>query len=231
MPAPRAALLAVCLTATAARAEGFVSAIEPISASARQAMMDVSWKPGCPVAIDDLVALRLSYVGFDGGSHAGTMVVHRKLAEETVAIFRELFEARFAIARMEPYETFAIGAYAAANDTVGFYCRPDQGHPDRFGMHSYGFAIDINPLDNPYLDAKEGWWPAGSASNAERARTAPGLLTTQSPAFDIFTRHGWLWGGLERDAPDYMHFQKATFGAHPNPAEAIYSVTGLTYQK
>lgn len=64
-------------------------------------------------------------------------------------IFRELYEIRFPIAEMKPYEAYEVGEYAAHNDTVGFYCRPTQDKPTVFSIHSYGLAVDINPLINP----------------------------------------------------------------------------------
>ena len=135
-----------------------------------------SWHEGCPVPLDDLVSIRLDYVGFDDAVHDGVLVVHRKLAKETVEIFGELFAAEFKIERMQPYEDFPVGEYAASNDTVGFYCRPAQDDPKDFSSHAYGISVDINPLTNPYRDPK-GWWPAGS--NGERNRSAPGLLTAE----------------------------------------------------
>ncbi len=207
----------------------FHAHVAPISSAAWGRMQGVAWTSGCPVGMKDLASLQLTYWGFDGQPHPGTLVVHRQLAAETVAIFRELFAAHFAIARMQPYESFDTGGYAEADDTVGFYCRPDQGDPSKFGMHSFGYAIDLNPRENPYFDRKQGWWPPGSPANTDRDREAPGLITTRSAAFTIFTRHGWLWGGLFRDEPDYMHFEKATVGAHPNPADAPYQVEALRY--
>jgi hypothetical protein len=228
---PACAALLLCLSTAHAATPRFDAAIGPIPPEVRAKMEGVSWKPGCPVGPDDLASIRLTYWGFDNVPHSGVLVVHRDLAAETVAIFRELFQARFAIARMEPYEDFDVGKYAEANDTVGFYCRPDQGDPTKLGMHSYGYAIDINPLTNPYRDAMEGWWPLGSADNASRDRDTPGIVATHGAAFAIFTRHGWLWGGLYRDDPDYMHFEKGTIGAHPDPRDAPYAITGLRYQR
>ncbi len=227
-----AAALACLAVMPHAQAAGprFQSSIGPVSAEARARMQGVSLSPGCPVGPDELSAIQLSYWGLDDAPHKGVLVVHRNLASQTAAIFRELFVARFPIARMQPYEDFAVGKYAEANDTVGFYCRPDQGNPSQFGMHSYGYAIDINPLLNPYQDAKEGWWPPGSADNSSRDRDAPGVITVRSKAFAIFTRYGWLWGGLSSHGADYMHFEKATFGGHQDPRTAPYTVTGLRYR-
>ncbi len=233
----RAARIAVALAwllipppAHAAEAR-FAAMIGPVPDAARARMEGVSWKPGCPVGPDELASIRLTYWGLDNAPHEGVLVIHRSLAAETVAIFRALFAAHFAIARMQPYEDFAVGQYAAANDTVGFYCRPDQGDPTRFGMHSYGYAIDINPMFNPYQDAKEGWWPPGSAAHSARDRGTPGTITPDGKAFAIFTSRGWVWGGLFTDGADYMHFEKATLGGHHDPRTAPYTVTGLRYRR
>jgi hypothetical protein len=225
-----AAMLCVAMAPQVRAAVLFEASIGPVPDAARAKMQGVSLSPGCPVGPDELASIRLSYWGFDGGPHSGVLVVHRNLAAETVAIFRALFAAHFAIQRMQPYEDFAVGQYAENNDTVGFYCRPDQGDPTQFGMHSYGYAIDVNPMLNPYADAKEGWWPPGSAGNSSRERDAPGVITVRSKAFAIFTRHGWLWGGLSSHGADFMHFEKATYGAHPDPRTAPYTATGLRYQ-
>ena len=64
---------------------------------------------GCPAPLDDLVSIRLDYIGFDGAAHDGVIVTHRRLANEIVEIFRELFAAGFKIERMQPYEDFPVG--------------------------------------------------------------------------------------------------------------------------
>ena len=182
-------------------------------------MVGRSWHDGCPVPLDDLVAIDMTSLGLDRAVHPGTPVVYHKLANPTVAIFHALFDAGFRIERMQPYEDFPVGEYAAHDDTVGFSCRPAQDNPGSFSWHAYGLAVDINPLVNSYHDPKEGWWPAGSAANAPRDRTAPGLLSAHSPAVRAFMAHGWAWGGIDGKAPDYMHFGKVTIGDESNPVK------------
>jgi hypothetical protein len=77
-----------------------------------------SWREICPVPLDDLVSIHPNHVGFDYAVHDGVLVVHRKLAKETVEIFGELFAAGFPIKRMQPYEDFPVGEYAAHNDSI-----------------------------------------------------------------------------------------------------------------
>lgn len=229
-----ASLLLACLltppiAARAAPSATFHASIHRLTASERDKMTGRSWHAGCPVPLDDLVSIQLDYVGFDGGVHDGVLVIHRKLADEAVEMFHALFDAGFPIERMHPYEDFPIGQYAAHNDTVGFYCRPAQDDPKIFSWHAYGAAVDINPMTNPYLDPKEGWWPRGSAANGKRDRIAPGLLTAGSEAVRIFMDHGWAWGGMYRDAPDYMHFGKVTLGNDGNPMERPVWADRLRY--
>ncbi|BCP56351.1 hypothetical protein K32_49680 [Kaistia sp. 32K] len=214
-------LICGCFASTLALAETtppptFVASIGAISPAQRDKMIGVSWKEGCPVAPEDLAAIRLRYIGFDNAVHDGVLVVHQRLAKEIVAIFGELFDAGFQIERMQPYEDFAIAQYAAANDTAGFYCRPAQDDPGEFSWHAYGLAVDLNAKTNPFHDPKEGWWPAGS--NGDRNRVAPGLITADSKVVEIFMRHGWAWGGIEKN-PDFMHFAKVTVGDASNPLD------------
>lgn len=212
-----AALAACAVAGTAVRADPvpFRASIHALSPAERDRMTGRSWKPGCPVALDDLVAIAMNFVGYDDAVHDGVLVIHRRMASELIAMFHALFDAGFRIERMQPYEDFEIGQYAAHNDTVGFYCRPAQDDPGVFSSHAYGLAVDINPLTNPYHDPKEGWWPSGSAIQAPRDRAAPGLITATSDVVAIFMRHGWAWGGLYHD-PDYMHFGKVTIGKSSN---------------
>ena len=176
----------------------------------------------------DLVSVHMTYRNYDGAVGEGVLVIHRRLATETVDIFRQLFNVGFRIARMQPYEDFGQGEYASSNDTVGFYCRPAQDDPGSWSWHAYGMAIDINPLINPFDDPKEGWWPPGSAGNSDRTTDAPGKLAGGSAAVAILLGHGWAWSGFA-DRPDYMHFGKVTIGGGSNPLERPVWAERLRY--
>jgi hypothetical protein len=220
-------LLTISLSAlTAARAETptFKASVEALTPDQREKMNGRSRHDGCPVPLDDLVSIHLNYVGFDDAVHDGVLVVHRRLAKETVEIFGELFAARFPIERMQPYEDFPIAESEASNDTVGFYCRPAEDNPKTFSSHTYGISVDLNPMTNPYHDLRTGWSPAGA--NGDRNRSSLGLLNAQSEVVKIFMRHGWIWGGL-LDPPDYMHFGKITLGAEDNPLQRPVWATQL----
>lgn len=221
-----ACFLATLSVSEAGTARTFEASIGVIGAEQRAKMNGVSWKEGCPVPPDELASVTLGYVGFDNEVHEGVLVVHRRVAGEIVEIFRELFDAGFQIERMQPYEDFPVGEYAAHNDSAGFYCRPAQDDPGEFSWHAYGLAVDLNSMTNPFLDPKEGWWPKGS--DGERNRTAPGLINAQSEAVGIFMRHGWAWGGIEQN-PDFMHFAKVTVGDASDPLQRPVWADTLIY--
>lgn len=136
-----------------------------------------SWREGCPVPLRDLSYLVLTYRGFDNKSHAGELVVHRKLALPVVKAFAELFTMKFPLERMELIEAYngSDDKSMAANNTSAFNCRDVAGKPGVFSKHSYGAAIDINPVQNPYLLTKadelrkRGW--SGSGEKVEFIRT------------------------------------------------------------
>lgn len=112
-----------------------------------------SWKEGCPVPISDLSYLVMTYQGLDGTPKVGELVVHKKLVLPVIKAFADLFAARFPIERMELIDQYDASDDRSmeANNTSAFNCRDITGKPGQYSKHSYGGAIDINPLLNPYV--------------------------------------------------------------------------------
>jgi hypothetical protein len=204
------------------------SVITPLSPAMRAAMTGKSWKPGCPVSLDDLAAVEVRYFGFDNVAHTGTLVVNKRFATDVSKIFQELFAIHFPINKVSPWEIYGPDVYAEGDITVGFYCEKADDAPDEWSGHAYGIAIDINPLDNPFRDAKKGWWPKSADKFGIRDK-GRGKILSGNEAFQIFARHGWAWGGFYVGEPDYMHFYKATIGGGGNPLERPYVATELKY--
>jgi hypothetical protein len=203
-------LLALMLSNSFAIAKvEFSSTISDIPKSWQQQMVGHSWNPGCPVPLNQLAYLKLSYWGYDQKTHSGVLIIHKLVATEVVKIFKELYNHHFPINEMKPYEMYPTGEYAKRNDTVGFYCRPAQDNPSEWSSHSYGVAIDINPLVNPYYDfiAKQAW-PIEGKSYLNRNLTMTGMIQPGNVAFNAFTSYGWIWGGFWKKGTDYMHFRK-----------------------
>jgi D-alanyl-D-alanine carboxypeptidase len=204
------------------------SRIAPLSDETKKRMTGTSWNSDCPVRLEDLSAVKVTYVGFDGATHEGEIIIHKRFANDVLAIFDELYAIRFPINKVAPWEEYGPDVYAEKDITVGYYCRKADDAPGEWSGHAYGVAIDINPLDNPFRNTKTGWWPKSSAALVPRDG-GRGKISPGSDAFQIFAHHGWAWGGFYVGEPDLMHFYKETYGGTGNVLERPYVVTGFEY--
>jgi hypothetical protein len=199
----------VLLGAAHPEAPAYQSTSEPVPRTLAEWMRLGSWRQGCPVPISELAYLRLSYFGMDGAVHQGELVVHKNLASEVQEIFKALFEQRFPIAKMRLIDEYQgdDDRSMADNNTSGFNCRDVAGKRGVLSKHSYGRAIDINPLTNPMLmDGKV--LPPGGAEFVDRKKQVPGLLRQGDKTVAEFIRRGWTWGGTWYSMKDYQHFEK-----------------------
>ena len=130
------------------------------------------------------------------------------LAEEVVTIFSKLWDVRFPIHSIRPMTEFAgdDGLSMAANNSSCFNARRIVG-TERLSLHSYGAAIDINPVQNPVIRDGEVR-PAAGAAYQDRSNARPGMILEGGPALDIFLDAGWLWGGHWENPLDYHHFYR-----------------------
>lgn len=189
----------------------FQSQISTIPDSIQQTMQQYTWHPGCPVRISDLVYIQLSYWGFDHKPHQGELIVNKQVAGQTVDIFKALYQHQFPIAKMQLVDEYQGDdeASLAANNTAAFNCRLVTGS-QKFSQHSYGRAIDINPLQNPYIKGNK-ILPAQGKQFLNRDKTIPGIITKNNFIYQEFKKYGWQWGGDWKHLKDYHHFEKRTW--------------------
>jgi len=159
--------------------------------------------------VDTLALVSLQYVDFAGKEHHGHLVIAKDLVAEVTEIFHELFMAEFPIATMTPIAEYEWDDDASmrANNCSGFNYRVIAG-TDRLSLHAAGRAIDINPLQNPYIVHGLSS-PPGLVYDPRNK----GALVAGSAIVQAFTSRGWEWGGnwnpLGKDGTiDYQHFQK-----------------------
>jgi len=168
-----------------------------------------SWHPGCPISPRELRAIRLSYVGFDRRAHTGLIVVNASVVKQVIKVFAILYHARFPIMRMEPVDAFSGSdpRSMAADNTSGFNCRRAVAPgPPRWSMHAYGLAIDVNTVQNPYIEAGVGVRPRAGAAYVNRSDIRPGMAYPGGTLVSAFNSIGWGWGGYWAGSPDYQHF-------------------------
>jgi hypothetical protein len=153
---------------------------------------------------DNLALLDLEYFDFDGVPHIGQMVVHQALAAEVREIFEEIAAARFPLTQMQPVVAFdwSDDASMAANNSSAFNYRLAVGKA-KLSQHAYGRAIDINPVQNPYIKGDLILPPHGVYNPS-----VPGTLLPEGPVVAAFEKRGWTWGGRWTTLKDWHHFEK-----------------------
>jgi D-alanyl-D-alanine carboxypeptidase len=210
----RAAAVAVALLAFAApgapahsgEREPFVGSVERLDRDTRRLMIGSSWRPGCPVSLWKLRQVRVTYVGFDGTATRGRLVVHRGWADEVLDVFRRLYGVGFAIHRVRLVDRFGADDRASMrhDNTSAFNCRYVAG-TSTWSEHAYGRAIDLNPVENPYVDGSFVR-PLRGRRFLDRSDVRPGMVVRGDAVVRAFRRIGWGWGGTWTSAKDYMHF-------------------------
>lgn len=182
----------------------FSSTVSPVTAAA----LGATWHAGCPVGPAQLSEIQMSYWGFDGQPHTGTMVVATSVVPAVLQVFGTLYTDRFPIAEMVPESAYGgdDNAAAAADDTSGFNCRlAVASGPPQWSVHAYGEAIDVDDVQNPYIDGSTVIPPAGVAYE-DRSDVRPGMAVPGGTLVEAFAAVGWYWGGRWTATPDYQHF-------------------------
>ena len=173
-----------------------------------------SWHKGCPVAIEDLRYLRIKYLGFDKQRHMGEMIVHKEVAAEVLHIFDALYTMKYPIHKMKLVSAYKGNDWQSieADNTSAFNCRNATGSK-KWSKHSYGKAIDLNPIENPYISRSGRISHKASLKYRKRVHHHHGtadkaVLVKGDKAIEIFKQYGWKWRGEWSGVKDYQHFSK-----------------------
>ena len=205
-------LVLVLLVAASLSAGSAAASVRPLpDAVEKRLVASGSWRPGCPVPLSQLRLLTVRHWGFDGRPHTGQLVVNADVAAGLRRVFRRLYELRFPIRHMRLADMYGPEHLRPDDVTGSFRCRQSVPSPctggtasGRWSNHAYGYAIDLNPVENPYVGCGMTRDRA-SARYRDRSRQRKGMVT---PAVvRAFRSIGWGWGGdWSGDTRDYMHF-------------------------
>ncbi|MGA0068567.1 MAG: M15 family metallopeptidase [Miltoncostaeaceae bacterium] len=197
-----AAIMVVVPTASA----GYTSSISAISPAQSKAMTPSVWRKGCPVELAALRAVRVNHRTFRGGEATGTIVVHQDVAPAVARIFRSLYRDGVPVRRIQPIEKYKGSDFASieADNTSAFNCRKATGS-GRWSNHAYGKAIDINPIENPWVEPGGVVYHTASRPFVKRTPRR-GMAVEGGALVRAFDREGWKWGGRWSGTKDYQHF-------------------------
>jgi hypothetical protein len=195
----------------------FHSSVEPLPQRVRtQLEAGGFWHKGCPVALSDLRLLTVSYAGFDGRRHTGRLIVNERAAVPLASVFHRLYRIRFPIRHMRLADVYGPRRSRPRDGDLSgaFECRQAVPSPCTGGrgtgtwsMHAYGLAVDLNPVENPYVGCGQSRDPAAQ-SYRDRSRRRPGMVGRRVVA--AFGSIGWGWGGSwSGNTKDYMHFSSS----------------------
>jgi hypothetical protein len=187
-----------------ASAPAFSSTVTPVA----RADVPHSWREGCPVHWTSLSTVQVAYWGYDGARHTGRVVVHDGVVGHVRDAFRRMYDERFQIRRIHPVDAYggSDDRSMAANNTSAFNCRRVAGATS-WSEHADGRAIDINPVQNPYVKGSTVDPPAGR-DWTDRSHTVPGMIAHGDGVWHAWRTNGWEWGGDWSSAKDYQHFSE-----------------------
>jgi hypothetical protein len=197
-------MAALLLVALALQAPPFAHSVSRVTA----AQLPHSWHRGCPVAPAQLRRLRVSYWGFDRRAHTGALVVNARAVVPLARVFARLYAVRFPIRRMRQIDAYGgrDERSLAADNTAAFNCRYAVATgPKRWSSHAYGLAIDVNPVENPYV-LNGRVHPRAGRTYLDRSHVRRGMAVRGGVLVNAFASVGWAWGGRWASSPDYQHF-------------------------
>jgi hypothetical protein len=184
----------------------FTGVAGPLPEAVQERMRGRSWHddPRCPAGAE-LAYLELDHRTFDGGAARGELVVAARIGEVTLALFRRLWAVGFPIAAMRLIDDFDgdDDRSMAADNTSAFNFRTVAG-TDVLSQHAFGLAIDLNPVENPWVTSAR-FVPPAAAPYLDRQVLRTGMIVRPGPVVRILDELGWEWGGDWRHASDYHH--------------------------
>jgi hypothetical protein len=178
------------------------------------------WRSGCPGYRTSFRRVEVPYRGLDGQTHRGWVNVNADVATSTAKIFNTLYAKGFRMHRVEGIEMFGGWEWLGSkgNVSTALNCRKpsEQNSSNSSSPHAWGRALDLNPVQNPYINPRTGTWDP----NAPASSTAPGAIRYGGLAWTVLRSYDWYWSGTDAWR-DYMHFDTG----YPSRPKAGYATT------
>jgi hypothetical protein len=190
------------------------ASIRPLPSPVQKQLKDGGfWQKGCPVGLSNLRLLTVTHRDFQGRDQTGQLIVNKTAARALESVFRQLHELRFPIRHMRLADAYGpVRDRPRDNDvSASFACRkavpspcPGAGGPRSRSNHADGLAVDLNPIENPYVGCGQTRDPR-TMPYRDRSRHRRGMVTRR--VIKAFASIGWGWGGAwTGNTKDYMHF-------------------------
>ena len=175
------------------------------------------------LALEDLRYVKLLHRNYQSQPQVGELIVNNAIADDIIEIFMELYRQNYQICSMHLIDDYWVGDgeksdYKSidADNTSAFCYRYVTGSDSNLSKHAYGCAIDLNPMENPYVRVQEDGSRTANHENAQdfiydRTSDTPHVIDENDLAYQLFTERGFEWGGHWDNPIDYQHFEKKLF--------------------
>ena len=185
---------------------------QPITEDVKERIYGLSYKENCTVPYEDLNYVGVLYVDFQGETQTGELICNKRIAKDLAEIFKELYENQYPIDKIRLVDEYDADDDLSCldNNTSCFNFRVVSGTKS-LSKHALGLAVDINPFYNPYVTYPNGVErisPPGSEPYGDRSADFPYKIDYDDLCYQLFTAHGFTWGGDWKSLKDYQHFQK-----------------------
>ena len=196
------------LSVPAVASNGF--SISEITPEIEARIRGCSYPEDCPVPLSSLRYLTVLHIGFDGLIHRGELIVNEQISEIILDIFYRLYLANYPIEKIILIDHYSAEDEASMEDNnTSAFCYRTIAGTDVLSAYSYGLAVDINPLYNPYISG-EDVSPSTSPYDREAGTVpSPYFMTEDDYCVRLFLSYGFSWGGDWTSPTDYQHFEYA----------------------
>ncbi len=176
-----------------------------------ESMQGKSYHEGCPIKRSGLRRVRILYYGYDEKDYVGELIVNKKIAHDVRDIFRKLYLKKYQIKRVVPIDVYDGDDTRSMkkDNTSCFNYRTVEG-TNTISKHGYGVAIDINPVENPYV-VGDYVSPRNGRQYADRSKDFEHKIDKNDLCYKLFHKAGFFWGGDWNYTKDYQHFQKTDY--------------------
>lgn len=177
-----------------------------------------SYPEDAKISLNELRYIKVLHYNYNHEIQVGELIVNRGIAQDCVDIFRELFEIEYEVESMRLIDDYWTGDSVDSdtnsisyNNTSSFNYRvvPGSSH---LSNHAKGRAIDINPLQNPYVkynsDGSFAHYYKDMELYLDRNSGKKHMITHEDECYKIFKKYGFTWGGDWNSVKDYQHFEK-----------------------
>ncbi|MGH3504621.1 MAG: M15 family metallopeptidase [Nocardioidaceae bacterium] len=183
--------------------------LHPVVTRVTRHQLGGSYHAGCPVGPAGLRNVRVTFWAYGGARvKRGTLVVRRSIITDVKRVWGKALRSHFVFHKIFPTSRYGGSDIRSMyhDNTSAFNCRHVTGDPTSLSPHSYGTALDLNTVRNPYMDTHGRWWPRHKGARyRNRSHAHPGMLFRRTPITRMLTRRGFHWGARWYH-PDYQHF-------------------------